>query len=129
MNQSYKILLEGKEIGNTSLEKADAPMGVVFGLINFKQIDSPFDFFKEFCTLNNITINTIDEQYSFIDTQVIPELKVFRHDGKEIVGIAGNTISGMKEEGYYITIIGIDSSLYEEEFPHHIQSYNQSFNK
>ncbi len=29
----YDILLDNKKIGTTELEKADAPMGVVFGII------------------------------------------------------------------------------------------------
>jgi hypothetical protein len=33
MNKNYKILLNGQEIGATQLEKADVPMGAVYGQI------------------------------------------------------------------------------------------------
>ncbi len=47
MNKQYKIFLEGKTIGTTMLEKAEAPMGVVYGQIDFLKIASPYHFFKE----------------------------------------------------------------------------------
>jgi len=123
MNKTYKILLDGKDIGVSRLEKADAPMGVVFGLIEFQGIESPYKYFKDYCLKNCITINTDDYEFEFIDTQVIPELKVYRQDGLEIRGVAGNTITGMKEDGYEISVIGVGYPFYEEEFPHHVKDY------
>ncbi len=127
MNKTYKILLDGKEIGITRLEKADAPMGVAFGLIEFTDIESPYQFFKEYSSQNDITINSDDPEFEFIDTQVIEGLKVFRDDGLEIKGEAGNAISGMKEEGYEISILGIGYPFYGEEFPHHVKAYKEMF--
>ncbi len=129
MSKSYKINLSGTLIGTSELEKADAPMGVVFGLIKFNVVESPYKFFKEYCLKNNIVINTDDQEFEFIDTQVIPELKVFREDGLEIKGFAGNAITGMKSEGYEISILGINYPFYEEEFPHHVKDYENMFNK
>lgn len=129
MNKTYKIVLKGREIGASKLEKADAPMGVVFGLIEFSRIESPYEFFKEYCSKNDITVNMDDPEFEFIDTQNIPELKVFRQDGLEIKGVAGNTITGMKNEGYEISILGIAYPFYEEEFPHHVKEYRNMFNK
>ncbi|WP_044206977.1 hypothetical protein [Flammeovirga sp. OC4] len=127
MNSLYKILLNNKEIGTTQLEKADAPMGVAFGLIEFIDIESPYQFFKEYCLQNGINISTDDPEFEFIDTQVITGLKVFRNDGVEIRGEAGNAISGMKEEGYEISIFGISYPFYEEEFPHHVKAHKELF--
>lgn len=129
MDNTYKIILKGQEIGISRLEKADAPMGVVFGVIEFIGIESPYEFFKAYCSKNDITINTDDPEFEFIDTQNIPELKVFRQDGLEIKGVAGNTICGMKSEGYEISILGIAYPFYEEEFPHHVKEYRNMFNK
>lgn len=129
MEKEYSIYLDSKKIGMTRLEKADTPMGVAFGLIEFKEIESPYLFFIDYCTKNKITINTIDPEFEFIDTQVIPQLKVFRQDGLELIGEAGNYIIGMKEEGYEISVLGISSSFYEEEFPHHVKAYKQMFKK
>lgn len=125
MNKTYNIFLSGQEIGTTQLEKADAPMGVVFGKIIFKDIESPYTFFKAYCLQNNIQINTDDPEFEFLDTQAIPELKVVRQDGLEIKGVAGNAISGMKEEGYEMSILGIPYPFYEEEFPSHVKEYNE----
>ncbi|MEL0457625.1 hypothetical protein WJN01_15420 [Flavobacteriaceae bacterium SZ-1-7] len=129
MSKLYNITLSGTLIGTSDLEKADAPMGVAFGLIEFNGIESPYEFFKEYCLKNNIVINTDDPEFEFIDTQVISELKVFRQDGMEIKGVAGNAITGMKDEGYEISILGIPYPFYEEEFPHHVKEYENMFNK
>lgn len=128
MNKTYKIYLNGLLIGTTELEKADAPMGVAFGLIKFNEIESPFEFFKDYCLKNNIVIHT-DPEFNYIDTQVIPEMKVFRKDGFEIKGVAGNAITGLKDEGYEISILGIPYPFYEEEFPHHVKDYENIFKK
>jgi len=125
--KTYKVFLGEKEIGVSKLEKADAPMGVVFGLIEFNGIENPYKYFKEYCLKNNIVINTDDPEFEFIDTQVIPELKVVRQDGLEIKGVTGNAIAGMKDEGYEISILGITYPFYEEEFPHHVKYYRNRF--
>jgi hypothetical protein len=46
--KTYIVVLGDKEIGTSKLEKADAPMGVVFGLIEFNGIETPYEFFKEY---------------------------------------------------------------------------------
>ena len=50
----YDIFLDDKIIGTTELEKADAPMDVVFGQIQFNNIISGYDFFKKYCLENNL---------------------------------------------------------------------------
>lgn len=127
--KNYKIVLDGKEIGTSKLEKADAPMGVVFGRITFNGIESPYQFFKNYCLKNNIIVNTEDSEFEFIDTQVMSELKVFRDDGLEIKGVTGNAVTGMKIDGYEISILGISYPFYEAEFPHHVKAYESLFNK
>jgi len=102
-------------------------MGVAFGLIEFNGIETPYEFFKEYCLKNKIVINTDDPKFEFIDTQVISELKVFRQDGLEIKGVAGNAITGMKNEGYEISILGISYPFYQDEFPHHVEYYKNMF--
>ncbi|MCT4665418.1 MAG: hypothetical protein N4A45_09325 [Flavobacteriales bacterium] len=129
MNKTYNILVNELLIGKTELEKADAPMGVVYGFIEFYEIKSPYLFFRDLCFENNITINTDDPEFEFIDTQIIPELKVFRNDGLEIKGIIGNAITGMKDEGYEISILGIPYPFYQDEFPHHTRKYENTFKK
>ena len=123
MDRVYSVYLDSQEIGVTRLEKADASMGVAFGLINFRNVESPYQLFREYCLENGIIINTDDPEVEFIDTQVIKSLKVFRSDGLEIKGEVGNAICGIKEEGYEISILGIGYPFYEEEFPHHVKEY------
>ncbi len=114
-------------MGTTRLEKADAPMEVVFGLIRFYNTDPPFGFIKDYCEKNQIVINKVDENEGFIDTQVIPNLKVVNKNGIEIKSEAGNAITGTASEGYEITVLGIPYTFYEEEFPHHVEDYKNQF--
>ena len=58
MTKVYDILLDNKKIGTTELEKADAPMGIVFGRINLISTDSAYHFFKKYCQTKNIKIVT-----------------------------------------------------------------------
>lgn len=44
----YDVFLDNKKIGATELEKADAPMGVVFGRVTFNNIISGYDFLKTY---------------------------------------------------------------------------------
>lgn len=126
MNKKYIVQLEGKRIGITYFERADAPMGVVMGKIIFEGIDSPYQLFRNYCKKENIAINEDDPKIGAIFTQSIQELKVFTEDGIEIKG-AGATISGFTDEGYEIDVFGIPYPFYNEEFPHHRKAYDNQF--
>ena len=121
MNEKkYQLYLNGNSIGYTHLEKSDASMGVVFGQIYFEGIDSPYEFLIEYCNKNNLTINYNDPKLKLIDTQVLEELKVLNDNGIEIMGF-GISINGMDDDGYIVEIIGIESTLFSNEFPHHLE--------
>lgn len=126
VNKKYRIELKGAIIGFTMLEKADAPMGVVFGLIHFENITSGYDLFLDYCLKNGIIINDNDIMHRFIDTQTIPDLRVFSENGVEVTGI-GTAITGMDSEGFEINILGIPYPFYEDEFPHHVKEYREMF--
>ncbi|GGZ94537.1 hypothetical protein [Algibacter mikhailovii] len=128
MSKSYNITLNGTLIGTSELEKADAPMGVAFGLIEFKEIISPYEFFKEYCSNKQIELASDYPEDKMISTMSIPELKITNEDGIEIKGV-GNQITGMDNEEYEISIFGIPYPFYEEEFPHHVKEYENIFNK
>ena len=122
----YDIFLDNKKIGATELEKADAPMGVVFGRVTFDNIISGYDFLKTYCVKNNIVIITDYPEDKLIGTANIPNLKVVNSNGIEIRGQVTN-IEGMDSDGFDIIICGISYPFFEEEFPHHVKTYNDHF--
>jgi hypothetical protein len=101
----YRIELNGKVIGETQLESADPPMGVVRGKMTFKIEDDPYLLIKTHCQIHGIHINQDEEELGLIDTQNIASLKVFRIDGVEITDVTGASISGFRDDGYEITLL------------------------
>lgn len=124
----YDILLDDKLIGTTELEKADAPMGVVFGNVAFVNIVSGYDFLRTYCLANSIEIITDYPYDRLIATVDIPKLKVISSNGIEIKG-QGTNINGMDSDIFEITILGVSYPFFEEEFPHHVKEYNDQFNE
>ena len=125
MTIEYDIFLDDVKIGVTKFEKADAPMGVVFGDINFNDSKFNYDFLRKYCVVNNITFSE-DAESEFINTNNIPTLIVKDKALNLIQGIS-RSISGMDAEGFEINIIGIEYPLYEKLFPHHVSYYNTLF--
>ncbi|MCV2486902.1 hypothetical protein OD917_18370 [Flavobacterium sp. SH_e] len=115
---TYNIFLDNINIGFSKLEKADPPMGVVFGNINFTNKNLDYNFFSNYCKINSIKAEESSEDH-FISTQTIPNLKVFNEKGTEIKGI-GCYITGQDSEEFEITIIGIPYPFFEEEFSNHL---------
>ena len=113
----YTIFLDNKNIGTTNLEYADISMGVVFGKINFIESYFGYDFIKDYCNINNIK-HTDYKEDKIISTTHIPNLRVKSVNKVEIIGL-GCSIEGMDKEGFQITILGIEFSLYKQEFPQH----------
>lgn len=121
----YSILLDNNKIGTSLLDKADAPMGCVFGQISFFDKNINFDFFSKYCKDNNINADEyLDDK--FISTQTIPTLKVLNEIGTEIKG-EGCYFSGMDSDGFEINIISVPYPFFEEEFPNHVKAYKQQF--
>lgn len=126
MNKIYKILIDGEEIGTSKLEKADAPMGVVFGEIIFEKNEWNYDSIKSYCLNNNINLADDCPEDKLISTRTIDSLVIKNEQGVEIKG-EENQITGMDSEGYEISIEGIAYPFFEEEFPHHVKAYNNMF--
>lgn len=122
----YDISLDDKIIGMTEFEKADAPMGVVFGLIHFTKIILGYEFLKKYCLENNIELAEDYPEDKLISTRTIENLKVRNENGIEIKGL-GNQISGMDGNEFEITLEGVAYPFFEEEFPHHVKAYNNQF--
>ena len=128
MNKSYNIILDGTLIATSQLEKADAPMGVVIGKLNFTETKFGYDFFKGYCENNKIELAYDYPEDKMISTMSIQNLKIMNDNGIEIKGV-GNQISGMDNEEYQIEIFGIPYPFYEEEFPKHVAEYRTMFDE
>lgn len=123
----YKILLDDKLFGTTKLEFGDPPMGVVFGQIIFTEENVGYDFLKQYCIDNSIEAQTDYPSDKLISTGQIEKLKIYNSKNVELIGL-GNNIEGMDSDVFTISIFGIDSEIYEREFPDHILNYEQKFN-
>lgn len=118
MNKAYMIKLRGEIIGKTNFEKADPPMGVVFGEIIDSDKVVNYEFIKAFCQVNNIELVEDYPRDELISTRTIEQLEIISPEGLIIKGL-GNQISGMNSEGFEVMIEGISYPFYEEEFPNH----------
>nr|WP_157698954.1 hypothetical protein [Bernardetia litoralis] len=122
MKKTYRIELNEVKIGTTDFEFADTPMGVIHGKINFENVKSPYELIKNHCEKYNVIININDKKLKFINTQVIPELKVYLKNGTELNGWGG-AISGMEKDDFEIQFGGITSEIMQTEFKHHYEQY------
>ncbi len=97
-------------------------------LVSFKlmEIASAYEFFKTYCEENNVEVVDYPSD-RLIQTMNIANLKVIDKRGKEIIGQLGCNVSGMDNDTYEIAILGVPYPFYEEEFPHHVKSYNDMF--
>lgn len=126
MTKKYSIELDGKLIGFSFLEKADAPMGLVFGKIIFEDISSGYDFFRDYCLNAGIELNSDFPEERLIATRNIPGMKVISENGNEIKGLA-TSVDGMDADCFEITLAGVPYPFYAEEFPHHLSAEESRF--
>lgn len=122
MEKKYILELDGRNIGYTKFEFADTPMGVIHGKIIFDQINSPYEFFKDHCIKFNVQINSDVPKDRFIDTVIIPQLKIFLENGDQLQGWGG-AIVGMDSDDFEIQFAGITAELMQTEFKHHFVKY------
>lgn len=61
--KKYQIELDGKLIGTTMLEKADAPMGVAFGQIEFTKDCNEYQFLKTTFKEKGISYPFYEEEF------------------------------------------------------------------
>ncbi|PID90452.1 MAG: hypothetical protein CSA97_02800 [Bacteroidetes bacterium] len=126
MSAPYTIYLKDLPLGTTELEKADPPMGVVAGIIHFSDPSYGFDFLRAYCEENLVAHSVLDEGEKCLAISPIEQLVVRNHLGQEIPA-AGNAIEGMEHEGFELTLLGVPYPFYGEEFPHHVQAYEQAY--
>lgn len=125
MGKVYDILLDNIKIGVTKLENADVSMGVVFGRINFIDIDSGYAFFKTYCLKNDIEFQH-DIDTGLISSRTIPDLHVFDILGYEIKGDTCY-IAGTDTDHFEIYIEAVPFPFYGQEFQHHVIAEQKRF--
>lgn len=126
MKKEYTIFLGNNKLGTTQLEKADAPMGVAFGEIQFSSEEVGYEYLLSYCKEKNILITEYPEDNFFQTHESVESLKILNEDGIEIKGV-GNQLSVIKDEPCEISVQGIPYPFYEEEFPHHVKAYTEMF--
>ena len=126
-DNQFKVLLDDKSIGTTLLEKADVPMGVVFGQLILENIDNAYTFFKSYCLQNQIGF-TDDKQDQSLTTRRIPNLKVYDSDNNEITGSAVS-VSGQGIKDFEIAIEGVPHNIFGFTFKHHVDNYKHLFDR
>ena len=118
--KEYKIFLDDILIGTTNFEFADVPMGVVFGKVNFIDIENPYLFIKSYY-LKNKTNFEHDDCEEFLTSQIQRFIKVYKDNNEELIDW-GAYLSGLKDD-FQIDFMGIKSDLMLAEFPHHVKQY------
>jgi hypothetical protein len=118
--KEYKIFLDDVLIGTTNFEFADVPMGVVYGKVNFINVENPYQFVKNFYLKKNADFEC-DDEVEFIDSMIQDFIKIYYDENKLLIGW-GSFLSGLKDE-FEITFSGIDSELMKSEFSHHYYDY------
>ena len=123
MNKIYSITLDGNLIGTTQFESADVPMGVLHGKILFENIDDPYSFIKSYCNKRSIGISHEEPKFKFIDTEIIPGLKVYNENGNPLEGWGGTLTVFENQNEFEIQFAGVNSDTMKTQFPHHYRAY------
>ena len=116
--KEYKIFLDEILIGTTNFEFADVPMGVVYGKVNFIDIENPYFFFKKYCDTNDIDYHFIDDE-KYIQTF---ELKLIKISNNSDFIRNGASFCGFNED-FQIEMYNISSKIMKSEFLHHYYDY------
>lgn len=116
--KEYKIFLDDILIGTTNFEFADVSMGVVYGKVNFIDIENPYFFFKKYCDTNDIDYHFIDDE-KYIQTF---ELKLIKISNNSDFIRNGASFCGFNED-FQIEMYNISSKIMKSEFLHHYYDY------
>lgn len=126
MTKEYKVFYKGELIGTTLLEKADPPMGVVYGELIVADLTSTYDRFLEMFKNAEIALDEYPEDGLFSTFESIKDLKVMNSEGIEIKGV-GNQITFARAVLCEVSILGVSYPFYGEEFPHHVKAYEDFY--
>ena len=122
-NKQYGIFIDHIKIGTTEFEKADAPMGAVFGRTKFLSLTSGYEFFKANCLKHHIPC-TDHPEAKLIIIRDIPNIEIINNAGRNISGFR-TEISSTDGDYFDIGVFGISYPFYKEEFPHHVKACHE----
>lgn len=112
----YKVYAKDELIGESELEMGDAPMGVAFGAM------IPMGQYQKY--------QSIFEARDFEKIELLG-LRVVAENGKALEPCSGIGIEDISKEAgeacIELSVLGLDSSIYEEYFAHHIAAYEAQF--
>ena len=116
---SFAIYANSELIGRCGFEHGDPPMGVVFGQL---LPNSHYQMYQK-------NFHAGSEQ-SFVPKHDI-HLMVSTENGARLQPCSGVVIEDYTLLGFdeiTVTLLGLDASVYEQWFAHHILSYHARFN-
>ena len=121
----YQVWLEDTLIGTTFLEKADPPMGSVYGRIMPIIKDFGYDYVKQFYASRQIGFDDFPD-VQLITTRTTGFLKVITPEGKTIESL-GNQICAVGNDEFEVSLEGVGYPFYAEEFPKHCADYERFY--
>lgn len=121
-DRTYKLFLDNKIIGVTEFEFADVPMNVVFGKIHFFDSNFSYEYLKNYCIANYISILNDYPDDKLISTDNIPNLQIM-DDEENLISADAKTIEGTDNDFYTIHLLGVSTVQYEKYFSKHITEY------
>lgn len=121
MNREFKIFLDDIFIGTTNFEFADVPMGVVYGMVKFDNIDDPYLFLKQHYLSKNLQFD-FDDNKGFLTSEIQKVIKIFFNENNTQLLGWGAFLSGIKNE-FEITFLGLNSDIMKSEFNKHYNDY------
>ena len=125
--RNYQIWLADTLIGTTLLEKADPPMGSVFGRIRPMIEGFGYEYVKQSYSSRHIGFDDYPEDKA-ISTRETKLLRVVTPEGKVIESL-GNQIIGMDSDVFDVHLEGVGYPFYAEEFPKHCTDYEDFLKK
>ncbi len=112
----YRVFAKGELVGESEFEHGDPPMGVIFGIMK------PTDHYWKY--------KSIFESQDFEAIERL-ELQAVTNTGQVLEPCAGVGIEDASaevgEQCIEVTILGLDSTVYEQCFSHHMRTYEAKY--
>lgn len=110
MNKSYDIYLGTHKLGKTSFQLTNSTQGIVFGLIDFKEGITGYEFLKNWCVNNQVELEIDLPEEQIILTKGILPLTLKDEDGA-ILHWTSNQITGIANHDFELSVQGISCPI------------------